>query len=88
MTDDLGEDARPDDEVIKAVLVFADGAAVMNMGRGLADLYAEDADAQAVLAWAGCHPRGREHPDIFLTHNPLLSTERLSGVDAFGGHTS
>lgn len=61
----------PNDAAIKRVLVFADGLAVAHSGMALADLYAEDCeDAQAVLRWAGCHERGKEHPDLG-TRNPM-----------------
>lgn len=41
---------------LRDVLNFADGRSV-GTGYALADLYAEDAPAQGVLARAGCHER-------------------------------
>jgi hypothetical protein len=43
---------------LRDVLVFADGGWVHQTGKGLADIYRPDAKAQAVIARAGCWPRG------------------------------
>lgn len=56
MTQDA-ESVRPDDETIKAVLVFADGLAFSETGFFLADLFNEECPQAAVLRWAGCWPR-------------------------------
>lgn len=53
------EKAERERDLLRKLLVFADGAIVTWRGTGLADLYAEDCDwAQETLAAAGCWPRG------------------------------
>jgi hypothetical protein len=43
---------------LRDVLVFADGGWVHQTGKGLADIYQPEAEAQSVIARAGCWPRG------------------------------
>jgi sugar lactone lactonase YvrE len=54
--DDL--DLADEVERLRECLRFADGLAVSETGRALADIYAADWKGQEVLARAGCWPRG------------------------------
>lgn len=62
-------------EALRDVLVFADGGWVHQTGQALADIYQPEAEAQAVLARAGCWPRG--------SHAAGLA-DALAIIDRFG----